>query len=283
MLLPSFDYKRPKSVVEAVRLVAKDPGAQLLAGGTDLLPQCRLGRRKPKTLVDLKGIAELAKIRTGQDGGLRIGACVPLGEIAAWPAVKKDYPLLAECCLAVGAYPLRFRATLAGNVCNASPAADTAVALLCLDASFEVAGTRGKRTIQAKNFFKGPGKTALKRGEILTEIQLPGSARGIQGRYLRLSRRQGMDLATVGVLVGRGGPGLKPRHRLALGAVYPTPVRVAKAEQLLDSEGPAAVGRAAELARAFCCPIDDVRGSASYRREMVKVLTLRGLQALGAP
>ena len=205
---------------------------------------------------------------------------VALAEVETHPAVLARFPLLADCCREIGAPPLRNRATLAGNVCNASPAADSALALLALGARVVAVGPDGAREIPIAAFFSGPGATALRPGELVTEIALPGPAAGARGRYLRLSRRRGMDLMTVGVLVARQADGGQPRHVVALGAVAPTPLRAAAAEALLDERGPAASADAAEAARAACSPIDDVRGSASYRRDMVGVLTLRGLGAL---
>jgi carbon-monoxide dehydrogenase medium subunit len=166
---------------------------------------------------------------------------------------------------------------MAGNVCNASPAADTAVALLALDASVRIAGPSGRRTLPIAKLFLGPGKSALGPGEIVTSFLLPAASADLRGRYLRLSRRHGMDLATVGVLValpGSSGGG----HRVALAAVYPTPLRVTAAEALLDGGG--SPEEAAELARSAARPITDLRGTAEYRREMVGVLVERGLVEL---
>jgi carbon-monoxide dehydrogenase medium subunit len=259
---------------------AREPGAAFLAGGTDLLPQMRSGRRSPHRLIDIKRIPLLAGIRDLEDGGLAIGAAVPLAEIEAHPAVTQRFPLLAECCRAVGAPPLRNRATMAGNICNASPAADTAVALLALEATVIVGGRAGRRSIPVTAFFAGPGATTLAPGEIVVEIVLPGTSAGGRGSYLRLARRRGMDLATVGVLIARSGNGGAPAHRVVLAAVAPTPLRVREAETLLDRRGPGAAREAAEIARQACSPITDIRGTAEYRREMVGVLTARGLTAL---
>ncbi len=281
MHLPSFDYRAARSVEEAIASWAKKPGAAYLAGGTDLLPQMRTGRRAAKRLIDVKRLKELGGIRGLEDGGVAIGAAVPLAEIESHPAVIRAFPLLAECCRAVGAPPLRNRATMAGNVCNASPAADTAVALLGLEASVVAAGPGGRRSVPISAFFTGPGATALVPGELVVEIVLPGASAGVKGSYLRMARRRGMDLATLGVLVARSGNGGPPAYRVALAAVAPTPLRVAKAEALLNRRGAGAAAEAAEIARAACYPITDIRGTAEYRREMVGVLTARGLKALG--
>lgn len=279
--MPSdLDYRSPSTVDDALALMAEAPGAAFLLGGTDLLPQMRTGRRGPSTLVDLKRIPELREIRETVDGCLSIGAAVPLADVETHPAVRARYALLAECVSTVGAWPLRQRATLAGNICNASPAADTAVALLAFDAVVGAVSGEGHRTIPMSRFFTGPGRTALRPGELVTEVVLPATCGGFAGSYLRLSRRKGMDLATVGVLVGRCNGRLPPRYRIALAAVAPTPIRATAAEELLEARGSAAAAEAAELAMEACAPITDVRGSAEYRREMVGVLVRRGLAML---
>ncbi len=275
-----LDYLAPSAVDDAVALRASLPSAAFLLGGTDLLPQMRAGRRSPGTLIDLKRIAELHEIRENADGGLSIGAAVPLADVETHPLVLARYPLLAECARTVGAWPLRQRATLAGNVCNASPAADTAVALLALDAVVNVASTTGRLAMAISELFLGPGQTALMPGDLVTEVVLPGSAAGFRGSYQRLSRRKGMDLATVGVLVGKRD-GAPASWRVALAAVAPTPLRVRAAEELLEAKGVAAAREAASLAVESCRPITDLRGSAEYRREMVGVLVRRGVESLG--
>jgi CO/xanthine dehydrogenase FAD-binding subunit len=279
MPLPHFDYVTARTIDEA--LAAWSDGACYFAGGTDLLPQMRAGKRTCRKVIDVKGVTQLGAIRETPDGGAAVGAAVSLAAVESHPAIRARFPVLAECCAAIGAWPLRHRATLIGNVCNASPAADSAVALLALGAWVVAAGQGGSRSIAIADFFLGPGTTALAPGELVTEVILPAGAAGARGTYLRLSRRRGMDLATVGVLVARSGNGGPPRHRVALAAVAPTPLRVQAAEAVLDAEGTATGAmHAAEIASAACTPITDVRGSAGYRREMVAVLTRRGLAAL---
>jgi carbon-monoxide dehydrogenase medium subunit len=276
-----LDYVAPSTIEEAMALQAGTPGGAFLLGGTDLLPQMRAGRKEPGRLIDLKRIPRLREIRETPDGGLSIGAAAVMADVEVHPAVLGRFPLLAECLETVGAWPLRQRATLAGNVCNASPAADAAVALLALDAVLYAESPGGRRAIPVSEFFRGPGRTALLPGELLTDIFLPASAAGLKGRYLRLSRRKGMDLATVGVLVGRGDGAPRARWRVALAAVAPTPLRVPAAEELLEAKGAGAAAEAAALASAACSPITDLRGSAEYRRDMVGVLVRRGVVELG--
>lgn len=280
MPLPRFDYVAVTSVADALAAWSAGPDAAYFAGGTDLLPQMRSGKRHARRLIDVKHLPELSAIRVLDDGGIAIGAAVPLADIETHPLVVARFPLLARCCAAVGAPPLRNRATLAGNVCNASPAADTAVALLSLDACVVVSGPAGTRRLPIGSFFLAPGRTALAPGELVAEIVLPGTAASLRGSYLRVARRGGMDLATIGVLVARTTGSEPPRHRVALAAVAPTPLRVWEAEALLDREGTGAACQAAAIARMACAPITDIRGSAEYRREMVDVLTRRAVAAL---
>jgi CO/xanthine dehydrogenase FAD-binding subunit len=283
LMWSDLDYVAASTIEEAVALQAGSSGAAYLLGGTDLLPQMRAGRKAPGRLVDLKRIPLLREIRETESGALLIGAAVPMADVEIHPAVLARYPLLAECVKTIGAWPLRQRATLAGNVCNASPAADTAVALLALDAILNLVSAQGRRSIPVSAFFRGPGQTALQPGELMTDVVLPAASAGFTGSYLRLSRRKGMDLATVGVLVGKcnGTLTLAARWRIALAAVAPTPLRVREAEALLEAKGAAAAREAAELAVAACRPITDLRGSAEYRRDMVGVLVRRGVGMAG--
>jgi carbon-monoxide dehydrogenase medium subunit len=284
MPLPRFEYVAARTVEEALDLWRERRAGAYFAGGTDLLPQMRLGRRAPATVIDLKRVSALDRIRETETG-LVIGAAVSLAEVESHPVVQADFPLLAQCVRVVGARPLRNRATLAGNICNASPAADTAVALLVLDGMVRTVGADGARELPVIEFFAGPGRTVLRPGELVTEIVLP-RATAWRGSYLRLARRRGMDLATVGVVVACSNHAAAPRYRIALSAVAPVPMRVLEAEALLDAGGAGCpgwagtIGRAAEIARASCSPITDQRGTAEYRRDMVGVLVARGAAAL---
>ena len=280
MPLPHVDYRMAKTVAEALALKQAHPEARFLAGGTDLIPQVREGRRQTPLFIDIKGIPELSRIEERPDGSVFVGATVTLATIAS--QLGKRFPLLADCCLTVGAYPLRNRATMAGNLCNASPAADTAVALLCLDAEVVAQSPAGVRNLPITQFFQGPGKTTLLPLDLVLGVFLPASAAAWRGSYQRMSRRLGMDLATLGVVVARAEQGGHARHRIALAAVAPVPMRVADAEALLDAEGatPVTCRKAGDLAAAACRPITDNRGTDTYRRDMVGVLVTRGAAAL---
>lgn len=280
MLLPHFEYRAARSIDEALSLASEGVSSRFMAGGTDLIAQMRI-RLKVDRIIDLKGIPGLNAIADSEDGGLVIGATATIADVCRDARVHERYPALVQCASEVGAYALRNRATIVGNVCNGSPAADTAVALLCLDAIAEVVGPKGKREIPLSEFFIGPGKTAREMDEIVTGVRLPKETAGMKAHYGRLSRRRGMDLATVAVLCAHGGS-TESKYRIGLVAVAPRTLRVPEAEALLDREGTAAIDRAAIIARDTCTPISDARGSADYRRDMVHALTARGLKAVTA-
>jgi len=283
MSLPSWDYHRPHDLQEAISLHSGGPEARYLAGGTDLLTRVRFhdGEPLPRRLIDLKGVATLSDIREEPDGDLSIGACCSVATVAAHRLVRERYPMLGECCQALGSYPLRHRATIGGNLCNASPCADTAAALLALEAVLVACGPQGLREIPIQGFFLAPGKSLLESREILEAVRLPTTSAFGRGHYGRLARRRSLDISTVAVLVAEL-PRALPRYRIALLSVAPTPLRVTEAERLLEQDGLAAASQAAELAGQVCRPITDLRGTAEYRRAMVPVLVERGLAALAA-
>jgi carbon-monoxide dehydrogenase medium subunit len=199
-----------------------------------------------------------------------------MNDLAGHPAVRARFPALASCCSEVGAWPLRNRATVAGNLCNASPAADSAAALVALGAILRVAGPAGEREVPVEALSTGPGATVLAEGELAVEVVLPAAGSGWEASYQRISRRRGMDLATAGALVARRGAS----WRVVLVAVAPTVLRVPAAERILAERGPAANAAAKEAAIAACQPITDLRGTAEYRRRMVGVLVADGVRAL---
>lgn len=284
-----FDYLIPKDRAEASALLAADNGAtRPLMGGTDFLIRARGGFIKPERVVDLKGLPGMREICSGEAGWLIIGAACAMNQVAAHPQVRDHYDLLAQACSAVASYQLRNRATVGGNICNASPAADTAPALYCLDAVAEIFGPEGVRRVPIAEFFVGPGRTALARGEFLTGIHLPPAPVGASGVFNKLGRTKIGDISTVSVAVygwtaGDGPSSIVHRRRWAitLGAVGPTPLRALEAEAALAEDvTPAGAKRAAELAAAAARPIDDIRASAAYRKAMVEVLTRRAIEAI---
>ncbi len=295
-----FDYIIPKDHAEASALLAAGNGAtRPLQGGTDFLIRARGGFIKPQRVVDLKRLPGMQEIRRSEDGWLIIGAACTMNQVAGHSLVRAGYDLLVQACNSVASYQLRNRATVGGNICNASPAADTAPALYCLDAVAEVYGPAGHRRIPIAEFFLGPGRTALGPGEFLTSIHLPPAPLAARGVFNKLGRTRMGDISIVSVAVwmdfAQDDPAAAPNThyalrntqyairavRIALGAVGPTPLRAPEAESaLLADASPAGVRRAAALAAAAARPIDDIRASAAYRRAMVEVLTRRGIEAI---
>jgi carbon-monoxide dehydrogenase medium subunit len=280
--MKSFEYFAPQSFDDAASLLRRyGSKAKLLAGGTDLC--LRLERRlvEPGVVVDLKKIRALRGIKTNRKG-LTLGAVTLMDEIASSPLVKGRYAIIADAAAVVGSIQTRNRATLGGNLCNASPAADTAPALIALSAHARIASSRRQREVPLEEFFLGPGKTCLQPNELLKEIFIPTPPRK-SGSSFRRCTRTAMDIALVNCAVFLS---LAPKReiigdiRIALGAVAPTPVRARPAEAFLKGTiaDEDAIEKAAALAAASVSPIDDVRSSASYRREMVRVLTRRAIE-----
>jgi CO/xanthine dehydrogenase FAD-binding subunit len=284
--LPSFDYIKPASPAEVTKLLLKSDGnARLFMGGTDVFVRMRDGIITPKFLIDVKRLSGMTAIKFNQHTGLTISAGVDMNSLARHPAVVRNYPLLAEAINSVASYQLRTRATMGGNLCNASPAADTAPAALVLGANLVLHGRRGERVVPIEEFFLGPGKTAIKRGEFLLRIEIPPMPKSAVGRYLKLGRNAHGDLAIVGV-AALGYPDKKAKSgfsfRIALASVAPTPIRVPKAETILSASTLTlnAIEAAAIAAMETAKPISDVRSSAEYRRAMVKALTKRAIKEI---
>lgn len=278
-----FEYRAPRSLDEVVELLgARREQARVLAGGTDVYPRMEQGVMRPELLVDLKRVQGLASVAVDDGQGARIGALALMAELVDSRELRARYPALIEGARWVGSLQIRNRATLGGNLCNASPAADTAIPVLALGALLRTRGPRGERTIPVDSFFQGPGRAALEPDEVLTEVILPALPPRSGQAFERLTRTA-MDIAVVScsAVVSLDPRGRCLGARLALGAVAPVPLRATAAEQLLQGERltPAAIRAAAAQARAEARPITDVRASAEYRREMVEVLARRVLQA----
>ncbi|MEA3308840.1 MAG: xanthine dehydrogenase family protein subunit M [Chloroflexota bacterium] len=272
-----FDYYQPKDFAEAFELLLlPDKVVMPLAGATDIIPLARDGHIQPDVVVDIKSLPGMREIKATEKG-LLVGAAVRMNEIASSPLVREHATVLAEGAATVGHVQVRNRATLGGNMCTASPAGDTFPALLVLEAEVLIRGVEGERSVPVLEFFKGPRRTALHKGELVVGVLLP-KLDGAQGHYTKLSRRKVADLTLVGVAALAIPSEAGYVWRLALGAVAPTPVRVPAAEQIL-SQGyaAAAIEQAAVAAHAACSPIDDIRSSAEYRREMVVNITKRAI------
>ena len=279
-----FLYEAPPSLDAALALVAGAPPGEvgLLAGGTDLLVQIRGGARRPRAVVDLKKIPELRSI-TLDATGLRLGAAVSCFELSQRDDVRGAYPGLMEAAELIGSMQIQGRASVGGNLCNASPAADTVPALIALRAEAVVAAPGGERRIPVEDFVVAPGRSALAAGELLVALHVPPPRPRSAGAYLRFIPRAEMDIAVVGagVWVSLDDRGVCTDARVALGAVAARPLLVpAAAEALIGTSlDAAAVAAAGEAARAAADPITDKRGTAEYRRKLAAVLTRRATQA----
>ncbi len=281
--LPEFDYFRPATLSEASRFMAQHAGeARPFLGGTDVFVRMRDGFLQPKYLVDVKHLEGMSHLSFDPATGLDIGAAVTMNQLIASPDVQAYYPLLVEACRSVAGYQLRNRATVAGNICNASPAGDTIGACLVYDAQLKIYGVNGQRSMSLGNFFIGPGTTALDPCDLVTAIHLAPPPPGAVGEYIKLGRNRLSDLAIVGVTVlGWPEPTLPSgvRIRVVLTSVAPVPLCVIDVEDFLASSDitPETLKEAAQLAADCCSPIDDLRGSARYRTEMVNNLTEKAL------
>ncbi len=278
-----FEVFQPVSIPEACELFRKHgPGGHFLAGGTDLVIAIKEKGLVPRYVVDLKKIPSLTGIREASDGSLTIGALTTMREIETAPLIRRKYPFLAQSAAEVGSIQIRNRATIGGNMANATPSADVAPALLILDARVKISRSGGEKIVLLEEFFIGPGKTIIQQGDVLTEILIPPTPPDFCGEYIKFSPREMMDLAYVGVAVGVVAEGARKRcrdARIALCAVSPTPIRTRKAEALLlNQEITASLAeRVGEETSNECKPISDVRSSAAYRKEMVRVNTRRAL------
>jgi carbon-monoxide dehydrogenase medium subunit len=264
-MLPEFNYIKPQSLPDATRfLVTHADEARPFMGGTDVFVRMRDGISSAKFLVDVKDLDGMNEISYDPSQGLSV---------------------LADAAHSVASYQLRTRATIIGNICNASPAGDTIGACLLLDGVLDVHGENGFRQEPVNSFFLGPGETKLNPGDIVTSIRFPVPPKGLSGKYIKLGRNNASDLSIVGV-TAIGYPAQDTRSgycmKLALASVAPVPLVVEQVESILsnDSINEESLIEAAQAAMEACTPIDDVRGSARYRKMMVRNLSLRALKGV---
>ena len=278
-----FEYFEPSTVSEATSLLAKYKGeAKIIAGGTDLLVEMKQERISPKYIINIKTIPGFDYIIYDSKEGLRIGALTTIRALEKSTELRQRYPVISQVVSQFGNIPVRNVATLGGNLCNAVPSADTAPALIGLSARAKIVGTDGERIIPLEDFFTGSGSTVLKTGEILVEIQVPVPPANTKGVYLKYAIRGKTDLPVVGIAVVVT---LEPKDKvcknikIVLGNVAPTPMRANKAESVLRGKPYSAelVRQASEAASDEARPISDIRASAEYRKEMVRILTARAL------
>ena len=277
-----MQYESPTTINAAVKLLAGKAGvARVLAGGTDLLVQLRTERIAPDLVVDVKRIPGMRTV-TAKAGGFRIGAAVCGAELGENKALRKAWPGVVEAANLIGSTQIQGRATLAGNLCNASPAADSVPALVAAGASVAIAGPAGKRTVAVEKIGVGPGKTSLKKGEIVEAILLPKRPKRSGDAYLRFIPRSEMDIAVVGVGVSLtlDAKGVCTGARVALGAVAEKVLLVPEAAKALvgSKVDDAALDRLAAAASAACRPIDDKRGTKAFRIKVAGVLARRAAE-----
>jgi CO/xanthine dehydrogenase FAD-binding subunit len=282
--MPAFDYRAAKSIEELITLLS-DVGrrVKILAGGTDLLIQLREGRAETGLLVDVKKIPQLTAVIYDPQLGLHIGAAASCYRVCHDEAVRQYYPGLVDAFSIVGGVQIQNRASIGGNLCNASPAADTIPALIVHEGRCLINGPEGKRSIAAEQFCTGPGTTVLQAGEFLEAIEVPPPKSYFGAHYLRFIPRNEMDIAVVGV---GAAVTLNENHshfqtvRLALAAVAPTPLYVPEVGDMLAGEevSSQAIQEAAQIAQAAIHPISDLRGTAEHRRHLSVVLTQRALE-----
>jgi carbon-monoxide dehydrogenase medium subunit len=275
----TFDYERPDMLADALALMADaDGAARPLAGGTDLIIRIRDGSIRPRTVVDVKGIAEFSRDIRIEDGWLRIGARTTMTDLLRDDRIRRDYTALAEAAAYVGSVQIRNRATLAGNICNASPAADTAPALLAFEARVVAVGQRGRRVIPLDDFFVRSGVTTLAPGELVEAIEMPVRSGRRGSVHARRTRRRGHDLASVTLAVALDEDGVT---RVSYGSVGPRPVLAIDDTGLLadPAAGDDAVrDRLDELFAAAAPSPTSMRASPEYRLAMLRVMGLRAVQ-----
>ena len=279
--MKAFDYTAPKTVADAVAMLVHHDKARLLAGGTDILVQLREGRRECDWLVDVKHVPELNEIRYDAGRGLLFGAAVPCYRLVEHAELARAYPGLIDAAGLIGGVQIQSRASVGGNLCNASPAADATPALIACEAVCVIAGPQGQRELPVEQFCVAPGRNALQKGELLVSLKFPPPKPHAGSAYLRFIPRNEMDIAVVGagVAVTLDG-GRCSAARVALGAVAPTPLFVPEAGAALvgTALAEADIDQAAQKAQAAARPISDMRGSAEYRRHLVGVLVRRALR-----
>lgn len=273
-------YERPGTCDEALALLARE-GARVLAGGTDLIPQLREGRRTVALLVDVKRVLELTDISPTADGGWRFGAAVPVAQLARHAGFVGDHGGLVASGRLIGSLQVQSRASLGGNLCNAAPSADAVPLLVALDAVEVIASAKATRRLPAEALATGPGRTQLAPDELLLSLDLPARAARSAARYLRFTPRREMDIAIAGagVRIDLDAGGRIAAARVVLASVAPVPLRATKAEAVLLGQplSEALFAAAGAEAAREAQPISDTRGSADYRRDLVAVLTKRAL------
>ena len=281
--MKDFAYAAPANVTEATKLLAGTAGkAKLLAGGTDIIVQLREGLRDADLVIDVKKIPELMELRYSASSGLRLGAAVPCYLIYENAEISTAYPALADAARIVGGWQIQSRASVGGNLCNSSPAADTIPALIAHGAVAVIAGAGGERKVSVDRFCTGPGRNVLEAGELLVRLELPAPSPRSSSAYERFIPRNEMDIAVAGaaswVTLSADGKTIE-RAMIGVGAVAPTPKLAQEASQWLEGKPAteASFAQAGELVKKVASPITDMRGTIEYRIHLVGVLVKRTL------
>jgi xanthine dehydrogenase FAD-binding subunit len=279
--MKDFGYVAPNSIDDAVAVLTKHgDAARVLAGGTDIIIQTREGRRSVDMLVDVKSVPETTELQLGPDGSLRIGAAVPCAQIYADPEIARRFPALIDSAALIGGIQIQSRASLGGNLCNSSPAADTIPTLIALGALCEIAGPNGRRAVPVEEFCTAPGQNVLKPGELLVALDIPAPAAHSGAAFERFIPRNEMDIAVcnaaANVTLSDDGATFRSA-RIGVGAVAPTPLYVKAAGDALAGKpvSEASIDAAAAVASDAARPITDMRGSAAQRKHLACVLTRR--------
>jgi carbon-monoxide dehydrogenase medium subunit len=272
-----FDYLEPRTIKEAASLLVQHQDrVKVIAGGTDLINQIRLKKIKPQYVMDISYIPGLDHIQYDAAGRLSIGALATIRSLEMSAEIQKRHPVISQAAGLLGSIAIRNVGTIGGNLCNASPCAETAPSLIGLGARVKLAGSHEARTVALEEFFTGPGETVMQTGELMVEIQVPPMPSHTKSVYLKHTTRGTANPAIVGVAVIVAMDGKKCiEAKLVLGAVAPTPIRAKKAEEILRGAemDDALIEKAAQAASEESSSISDVRASADYRKDMVKVFT----------
>ena len=282
--MQNFDYVRVHEIQDAISILSREQGGvHVLAGGTDLLVQLREGQRTAKLLLDIKSIPEVNQLVYDPSVGLTLGSAVSCLRISRDPLISKNYPGLVDAVCLIGGIQIQGRASVGGNLCNASPAADSIPALIVHQAVCVIVGPHGEREVPVENFCTAPGENILKVGELLLALRMPPPPVHFGASYLRFTPRNEMDIAVVGAgasLVLNEDMQTVQSARVALAAVAPVPLLVhAVGEYLADRQISAeAIQEASEIAKEAVNPIQDMRGTVEQRRHLAGVLTRRALQ-----
>lgn len=278
-----FSFESPKTLSEALEIIGNSNGdSKLLAGGSDLIDQLRNGRKHASVVIDIKNIPEMKRLEYVEGEGLHVGAGVSCTDTANYEPTAKYFPSVRESCLLIGSTQIQNRASMAGNVCNAAPSGDTIPSLITYDTRALIAGSKGTREVNLTDFLLGPGKTTLETDELMVELIIPTPAVNSDGHYLRFIPREEMDIAVAGAasMIAVDPDTMRcSKVRICLASVAPTPVRASKAEEVLQDQlvTDELIHHAATLAPLAANPINDIRGTIEYRKELCRVLTYRTL------